>query len=415
MKRIAIVGAGQAGLPLAFGLLDKGYEVTVLTNRSPEQIREGKVLSSQCMFDAALQIERNLGIDEWGEACPPVEGIGFAVPHPEQPGAKAVDWSARLDKPAQSVDQRLKMPVWLERFAERGGDLRIEDVGVDELEALTQSHDLVILAAGKGEVVKLFERDASRSPFDKPQRALALTYVHGLVPTPNYSRVSFNLMAGIGEYFVFPALTLSGPCDIMVFEGIPGGPLDMWRDVKTPQEHLAASKRFLETYLPWEGARAAKVELTDANGVLAGSFAPTIRKPVLTLPSGRMVLGLGDAVAVNDPITGQGSNNAAKAAKVYLDAILEHGDQPYTRQWMEQTFERYWDYARWVVRWTNSLLTPPPEHVVQALGAAQGSPTLAGLMANGFNHPPSYFPWWDDAAQTQQLIAQCQAKDNAAA
>ncbi|RMX11076.1 FAD-binding oxidoreductase [Allofranklinella schreckenbergeri] len=415
MKRIAIVGAGQAGLPLAFGLLDKGYEVTVLTNRSPQQIREGKVLSSQCMFDAALQIERDLGIDEWGEACPPVEGIGFAVPHPEQPGAKAVDWSARLDKPAQSVDQRLKMPVWLERFAARGGDLRIEDVGVDELEALTQSHDLVILAAGKGEVVKLFERDATRSPFDKPQRALALTYVHGLAPTPNYSRVSFNLMAGIGEYFVFPALTLSGPCDIMVFEGIPGGPLDMWRDVKTPQEHLAASKRFLETYLPWEGARAAKVELTDANGVLAGSFAPTIRKPVLTLPSGRMVLGLGDAVAVNDPITGQGSNNAAKAAKVYLDAILEHGDQPYTRQWMEQTFERYWDYARWVVRWTNSLLTPPPEHVVQALGAAQGSPTLAGLMANGFNHPPSYFPWWDDAAQTQQLIAQCQAKDNAAA
>lgn len=415
MKRIAIVGAGQAGLPLAFGLLDKGYEVTVLTNRSPQQIREGKVLSSQCMFDEALQIERDLGIDEWGEVCPPVQGIGFAVPHPDQPGAKAVDWSARLDKPALSVDQRLKMPVWLERFAERGGDLRIEDVGVDELEALTQSHDLVILAAGKGEVVKLFERDAARSPFDKPQRTLALTYVHGLEPTPEYSRVSFNLMAGIGEYFVFPALTLSGPCDIMVFEGVPGGPLDMWRDVKTPQEHLAASKRFLETYLPWEGARAAKVELTDANGVLAGSFPPTIRKPVLTLPSGRMVLGLGDAVAVNDPITGQGSNNATKAAKVYLDAILEHGERPYTREWMEQTFERFWDYAQWVVRWTNSLLTPPPAHVVQALGAAQDSPALASLMANGFNHPPSYFPWWDDAQRTQQLIAQCQALGHQAA
>ena len=199
-----------------------------------------------------------------------------------------------------------------------------------ELETLAQSHDLVILAAGKGEVVKLFERDAARSQFDKPQRALALTYVHGLAPTPDYSRVSFNLVPGVGEYFVFPALTLSGPCDIMVFEGVPGGPLDCWRDLKSPAEHLAASKRFLDTYLPWEGARA-KGGTTDAKGILAGAFAPTIRKPVMTLPSGKLVFGLGDAVVVNDPVTGQGSNNATKAAKVYLDAILAHGDAPYAR------------------------------------------------------------------------------------
>ena len=79
----------------------------------------------------------------------------------------------------------------------------------------------------------------------------------------------------------------------------------------------------------------------------------------MTLPSGKLVFGLGDAVVVNDPVTGQGSNNATKAAKVYLDAILAHGDAPYTRAWMEQTFERYWDYAKWVVQWTNPLLLPP--------------------------------------------------------
>ena len=33
--------------------------------------------------------------------------------------------------------------------------------------------------------------------------------------------------------------------------------------------------------------------------------------------------GLGDAVCLNDPITGQGSNNAAKAAAVYLKRILD--------------------------------------------------------------------------------------------
>lgn len=415
MRRIAIVGGGQAGLPLAFGLLDKGYEVTVVTNRTPDQIRAGKVMSSQCMFDPALQVERDLGIDHWEAECPPVEGIGFAVPNPEQAGAKLIDWSAKLDKPAQSVDQRLKMPVWLENVEKRGGKVLIQDAGIAELEALSDTHDLVILAAGKGEVVRLFERDAARSPFDKPQRALALTYVHGLKPTADYSRVSFNLIPGVGEYFVFPSLTLSGPCDIMVFEGIPGGPLDCWRDVKTPEEHLATSKRFLQQFLPWEAERARDVELTDANGILAGAFAPTVRKPVLTLPSGRLVFGLGDAVATNDPITGQGSNNATKAAKVYLDAILAHGEQPYTRAWMEQTFERFWDYAQWVVQWTNSLLTPPPPHILKLLGTAAAMPTLAHTIANGFNHPPSYFPWWADADETDQLIARHQAPEAVAA
>ncbi len=349
MRRIAIVGGGQAGLPLALGLLDKGYEVTVVTNREPDDIRRGKVMSSQCMFDASLRIERDLGLNQWEAACPPVEGIGLAVPHPERPGHKLIDWAARLDRPAQAVDQRIKMPAWMELFAARGGRLLIQDGGVAELELLAASHDLVLLAAGKGDVVKLFERDAARSRFDKPQRALALTYVHGMRPAPVFSRVAFNLIPGVGEYFVFPALTHSGPCEIMVFEGVPGGPMDCWRDIRTPQDHLARSLDILRTFLPWEAERCAAVELTDANGILAGSFAPTVRKPVMTLPSGRLVLGLGDAVVTNDPITGQGSNNATKACAVYLEAILARGDQPFTAEWMRQTFERFWDYASAVV------------------------------------------------------------------
>ena len=405
MQRVAIVGGGQAGLPVAFGLLAKGYQVTVVTNRTPDDVRKGKVMSSQCMFHPALEVERSLGINDWEEVCPPVQGIGFAVPHPEQPGQRVIDWSAPLDHYAQATDQRIKMPAWLEQLEQRGATVRYEDVGVAELEQLAAENDLVLLAGGKGEVVKLLERDPTRSPFTTPQRALALTYVHGLKPTPNYSRVSFNLIPGVGEYFVFPAYTHSGACDIMVFEGVPGGPLDFWRDIKTPQEHLAASRKFLDTFLPWEGERARNVELTDAGGILSGSFAPTVRKPVLTLPSGRLVLGIGDAVVTNDPITGQGSNNAAKCAKVYLDSILAHGDQPYTRAWMEQTFEKYWDYAQWVVKWTNSLLTPPPPHVLHLMGAACAAPTLASTIANGFNHPPNYFPWWEDAAEADKMIA----------
>lgn len=123
MRRIAIVGGGQAGLPLALGLLEQQYEVTLVTNRTPDDIRAGKVMSSQCMFDASLQIERDLGLHQWEAECPWVEGIGLAVPHPEQPGAKVIDWAQRLSKPAQAVDQRVKMPAWMERFEQRGGRL----------------------------------------------------------------------------------------------------------------------------------------------------------------------------------------------------------------------------------------------------------------------------------------------------
>ncbi len=415
MRRVAIVGGGQAGFPLAFGLLEQGYEVTMVTNRTPDAIHAGRVMSSQCMFDAALQVERDLGLNLWEAACPPVEGIGLTVPHPEQAGATLIDWHARLDAPAQAVDQRIKMPVWMALFAQRGGSLLIEDVGVAGLERLAQEHELVIVAAGKGEIVGLFERDAARSPFDQPMRALAMSYVSGMAARADGSRVAFNLIPGVGEYFCFPALSTSGPCEIMILEGVPGGPFNCFQDVRNPQQHLATSLALLETYLPWEAERARGAVLTDANGVLAGRVTPTVRKPVMTLPSGKLVFGLGDAVSVNDPITGQGSNGAAKAAKVYLDAIIERGEQDFSRAWMEQTFERFWNYGQHVANWTNSLLMPPAPHILALLGAAGACPSLASAFANGFDHPPRLFPWWSDPKACDQFVGRHMAGETLAA
>src|SRR5437867_6253580 len=44
--------------------------------------------------------------------------------------------------------------------------------------------------------------------------------VTGMTARPEFSAVSFNLIPTVGEYFVFPALTTTGACEIMVFEGI---------------------------------------------------------------------------------------------------------------------------------------------------------------------------------------------------
>jgi len=407
MRRIAIVGGGQSGLQLALGLQQKGYEVTVVSNRSPEQIRTGRVTSSQFMFADSLQIERDLGINFWEKECPTTEGIGFTVPGPD--GGRALFWEAKLDRPGQSVDQRVKFAGWTEQFAKRGGNVVLEDAGVQELEKYANSNDLVILAAGKGEVARLFETDSAHTPFASPMRALALTYVKKMAPRTPFTAVSFSLIPGVGEYFVFPALTTSGACEIMVFEGVPGGPMDCWSAVKTPEQHLQCSKEILQKFLPWEADRCRDIELTDDMGIVTGRFAPTVRKPVCKLPSGKPILGMADVVVLNDPITGQGSNTACKAAKIYMDRILEHGSKPFDAAWMQQTFDSFWTYAQWVAKWTNSLLTPPPPHILQLMGAATQIPTLARKIANGFNNPPDYNPWWFDAKEAAKLTVVQQA------
>lgn len=408
-RKITILGGGQAGLQLACGLLQKGYAVKVVQNRTAEDVRTGKVMSSQCMFDAALQNERDIGLDFWGKTCPTVDSINFVVPAPDAPGKKAIDWNGLLDRPAQSVDQRTKIPVWMGEFERRGGTLEIRDADIGDLETYAASSDLTIVAAGKGDIARMFERDAEKSPFDKPQRALALTYVHGMTPRPDHSAVSFNLIPGVGEYFVFPALTNSGGCEIMVFEGIPGGPMDCWKDVSSPKEHLARSKWILETFLPWEAERCRSVELTDANGILAGAFPPTVRKPIGRLPSGKVVMGLADAVCLNDPITGQGSNNASKAARITMDAILAHGDKPFDEAFMQATFDAYWNYAQFVVGWTNAMLQPPPPHVLNIMGSAQAYPKLAKRIANGFDNPPDLFPWFAVPEEAERYLQQLAA------
>lgn len=409
MRNITIIGGGQSGLQLGIGLLQSGHKVRIVQNRTAEDIATGRVLSSQCMFSNAVQHERDLGLDFWSGTCPPVEGINFIVPNPDGSGTKVIDWAGRLDQNAYSVDQRVKVPRWMAEFQRLGGQLVIAYAGIAELETYARQDDLVIVASGKGEVGRMFTRDAQKSAYDKPMRALALTYVTGMTPRTPHSAVEFNLIPGVGEYFVFPALTTTGPCEIMVFEGIPGGPMDCWADVKTPAQHLETSLNILKTFLPWEYERSQNCQLTDDNGILAGRFAPTIRHPVATLPSGRKVLGLGDAVCLNDPITGQGSNNAAKAAAIYLKRILDHGDKPFDEAWMQGTFNQFWDYAQWVVTWTNMMLQPPPPFILDIMGTACAEPRLAQRMTNGFDDPCDFFPWFADPTAAASYLAELRA------
>ncbi|MDT0450932.1 styrene monooxygenase/indole monooxygenase family protein [Streptomyces hesseae] len=415
MRRILIVGAGQSGLQLALGLQAKGYDVTVMSNRTPEEIRSGRVMSTQMMFRTALRYERELGLNFWEGLAPRALGLGFSVAGtvPGVPGVqRPVDWIGRLDGYAQSVDQRVKMAGWLDAFAERGGRLVVHAAAVSDLDFLAPRHDLVLVAAGKGELVSLFRRDPARSPWTTPQRCLALSYVHGLGPRaehPEYDAARCTVVPGVGELWVIPTLTTSGRADILFWEGLPGGPLDVFQDVEGPGEHLTRTLELLEWFVPWEYGRATAVELTDPGATLAGRYVPAVRDPVGRLPSGGLVLGVGDAVVVNDPLTVQGANSAAKCAASYLASIVERGDEPFDAEWMRTAFERYWASARHVTRWTNTMLGPRSPHIRALIDAAAGLQPVADRIANGFDDPSDFDDYFYDAASAEAYMAETRA------
>lgn len=406
MRKVLIVGAGQSGLQLALGLQARGYEVTLMSNRTSDEIRSGRVMSTQCMFRTALRHERDLEINFWESQAPRIEGLGLAVA--AEDSSRAVDWVGRFDGYAQSVDQRVKMAGWMETFAQRGGQLVVHGAAVSDLDFFASRYDLTLVAAGKGELASLFARDAARSPYSTPQRSLAVSYVHGLGLRPEESDflvVRSNLVPGVGELFVMPTLTTSGRADILFWEGLPGGPLDVFQGVADPGAHLATTLELMERFTPWEYARAREVELTDAGGTLAGRYAPTVREPVGHLPSGGLVLGVADVVVANDPLTGQGCNSAAKCAASYLSSIVEHGERPFDETWMRATFDRYWASARHVTKWTNTMLAPPPEHVLDLFGAAERLQPLADRLANGFDDPADFEDFLYDPEKADAYLA----------
>jgi hypothetical protein len=411
LRKILIVGAGQAGLQLGLSLRAEGYDVTIMSARTPEEIRAGWPTSTQAMFDLALESERVYQLDRWPQA-PQIQGLHVCLSAP--PGQLALSAPSPLDHPAQSVDQRIKMAQWLIDAEDRGVDVLYNSVTTQDLDALTQlgRYDLAVVAAGKGDLVAMFDRDDERSVFSTPQRGLAVAYVHGLAPDPMWPvpNVGFHAIPGLGELFVIPALTGSGPCDILFWEAIAGGPLDRWADAvgrMAPQLHLRHTLDLIEQYLPWVYERAGAVELTDAKATLHGRYTPTIRHPVAHLPGGGLALGLADVVIANDPITGQGSNTAAKAADYYLQSILARGGQPFDEKWMTATFEGFWTaHGEAVTGWTNAMLQPLPPHVQQLLGAAAGHEVVARRFANGFSDPNDFGNWLMDPDKAAAYLAE---------
>jgi hypothetical protein len=402
MRRIGIVGAGQAGLHLGIGLLQHGCEITIVTDRTAEDIRTGRVMSTQGMSHPSLEHECAVGLDFWDETAPHQVYVQYI--RASLKGDRLVHWQVPRPRHGNSVCQRLKIPRWMEYFEETGGQLVVGSADIVALERFRESHELVLIAGGKGEISALFERDDQHSPFDQPPRTLVLTYFQTSSPENGEYGVTLNYIPGVGEYFVMPGLTTTGPCLMAVLEAIPGGPMDHWQNIDSPEQHLEGVKSALAEYLPWEYERVREAGLTDELGIAIGRFTPIVRKPVATLPSGRHVTGLGDVMMLNDPLTGQGSNHASKSAAHYLKGILEWEDKPFDAKWMQETFDAFLAFtAAGTARWSNDMLNQTPL-MMDLLAAGENHPAIAKLFVECTAHPPDFYPWFYEEQAATELF-----------
>lgn len=406
MRTLAIVGAGQAGLQLAIGLRQRGYSVKLFTNRTIDQVQKGKIMSSQGMFHSALQGERKLGIDFWQKEAPQHKSVTCTLVD-AQKNNYLCQWQGKTTHYYQSIDQRIKFSCWMKEFELLGGEIIIDTVNVDKLNDITIQHDLTVVAAGKNEISQLFSINKKLSIFDKPQRILSCIYVNNTISEASAGMRAY-IIPGIGEFFTIPGLTFSGWCEMMLFEGVPGGDFDCWTNVKNINEQYRIALNLLKRFIPYEAKRFENAKPTDDMASLMGAYIPIIRNPISKMLCGKSITTIGDGVVLNDPIAGQGANSAAKAADLYMRRIIEHGKNEFDEDWMQRIFEEYWNqYGKWATSWSNLLLKPPEPHVIELLIVARKYPEIANKLANGFNDPSTLFPWITDAEQTSHFIRSC--------
>jgi hypothetical protein len=410
-RGVAIVGAGQAGLQLALSLQAAGCPVTLVSDRTGEQIRSGRILSTQAMFGPARALERDAGLALWDGKAPDVTWM-YAVLAVD--AAPQLEIAADLEAPEHSVDQRVKMPAWLELFEQRGGTVNYDAATPEAVADLAGHHDLTVVAAGRGSLGSMFPRDDARSPFTAPQRILACIYLHGVTPlhrdgAASGEAVRVDITPGAGELFLQPALTTSGPCMALMWAAVPGGPLDAFADRPDPDAMLARSLDLIRRHTPWEHDAVGRAYPTDPRATLYGGVVPAVRHPVARLgPNAVPVLGKADTVVLNDPVTGQGANNAARCAALYAHRITRQGGQDagtgFDAGWMQDTFDAFWQHARHSVDFTTAMLGPTPEHIAHALGAAAADPGIAAQLARTYADPAEYAVWLATPDATRRYL-----------
>jgi hypothetical protein len=384
MKNIGIVGSGIAGLHLGLFLQRHGVDATIYSDRSPDQIRTGRLHNLVVRFDPTRERERALGLDHWEFPDFGVFGVHMRVGI-EPP----IIWNGSFKRPASGVDMRIYQSTLLEDFATRGGKVALGALEASDVARLSEQHDLMVVASGRGGLIDMFPRDPARSPYEQPQRLLMGAFYRGL-DFPDPLGVIYSISPGAGEIFQAPFTTFEGRVCTILFEGIPGQAFDVimrMRYEDDPKKFEATVIDLLREHAPpiYERVNPREFGVLRPLDLLQGAITPTVRRGYAPLGNGKFAMALGDLHMLHDPIIAQGANTASKCAWVLGEILLE--DQQFDETFCRETEQRLWEAGRAATEWTNATLQPPPPYVIGLFAAAAQNKALADELVENFGSP----------------------------
>jgi len=402
-KSIGIVGAGVAGLHLGLYLLEHGIKATIITDKTPEQVRDGRLPNSVSHHHVTLARESRLGVCHW-----PVEEWGYQIHRHYFGLPDPLAFPGRFSAPSRAVDYRIYLPRLMDDFEARGGTIYYRQIDRDEIPALGEHFDLVVVGAGRGAFSEMFPVRPEYSPFDRPQRILCVGLYTGVRPDEPES-VTFSVSPGHGELIHIPMLSFSGRVDVLLLENIPGGDIEEMAHLRYDDDR----RLFLDTLLAklerhhptiYDRIDTARFDLQDPKDLLQGGLVPGIRHSAAEIGDGAMAIAVGDAHATVDPILGQGANIASHSAWVLGEEIVKA--DAFDRAFVERVDHRRMDRVLGAQRWTNMMLAPPSPERGALIAAMSQNPVLADEFTENFNYPERQWARLSSPETIQAWIAE---------
>ncbi|MBF1801837.1 styrene monooxygenase subunit StyA [Alloalcanivorax profundimaris] len=405
-KRIAIVGAGAAGLHLGLYLRRHDIDVTLYSDRRPEDYRTARLLNTVAHHSITIARESDLGVNKW-----PVNENGYYGHYYYVGLPTPLRFYGDLQAPSRAVDYRIYLPELMKSFAELGGRIVYEKVSTEDLETLSEQYDLLVVCTGKAGFGSLFQARESATPFKTPQRALCVGLFKGIADSP-IRAVTMSFSPGAGEMIEIPTLTFDGMRTALVMENHIGGELEILSQVKYEENPRAMRNLLLEKLHEHHPSVAERIDsrtfdlARDSNDILQGAVPPIYREGSATLNNGQTIMGLGDVMATVDPILGQGANMASHAARVLGEEIVSAS--AFDARFIEHVEARREDRVICATRWTNYMLKNlkelPPEFQ-KFIGTLSQNREMADEFTNNFNYPEKQ---WDYFSSIDRLMAWCE-------